>query len=64
MQSEKTALGYCVTKIILMQKLIFRNPSNSPKGCEIKKILIKTVIKQHESVGVVLVELGAESMYF
>jgi hypothetical protein len=28
MQSEKTALGYCVTKINLMQKLIFRNPSD------------------------------------
>ncbi len=27
MQSKKTALGYCVTKIVLMQKLIFRNPS-------------------------------------
>jgi hypothetical protein len=27
MQSEKTALGYCVTKINLMQKLILRNPS-------------------------------------
>jgi hypothetical protein len=24
MQSEKTALGYCVTKIFLLQKLLFR----------------------------------------
>jgi hypothetical protein len=39
MQSEKTALGYCVTKIFLLQKLLFRKHALAHLDLTIEKRL-------------------------